>query len=79
MESLKSLVQRISGLNGLIFRDVLGVQSFSFNGISMSTTNDGDKRIKTRDEGVFSLIGNPKANLSFFAFFEPSTSYQKSS
>jgi len=43
----------------------------------LSTTNYGDKRIKTF--AVCSqLIDNPKANLSFFAFFEPALSYQKS-
>jgi len=65
MGSLKSIVQRISGINGLIFRDVLGVQSFSFNGISMSTTNDVDKRIKTLPY-VFSLIDNPKKSEPIF-------------
>jgi hypothetical protein len=34
------------------------------------------KLIQTLPSGVFSLIDNPKANRSFFAFFEPSTRFK---
>jgi hypothetical protein len=34
------------------------------------------KLIQTLPSGVFSLIDNPKANRSFFAFFEPSTQFK---